>query len=305
MRPPGIRNMPTSSATDRIRVVEPTEDGSTEGRVASAPSLPAFDGVTREANAQSALAVTGLCKSYSAQGLETPVLNNVTFAVQPGEAVAIVGANGSGKSTALRCSLRLIEPSAGEVRLDGRPITGLKGAELRKARAKVGFVFQKHNLSTRLSVLSNVMHGALARGLGMRAWLHSFAPAEEREKALACLDLVGLADLAGRRADRLSGGQSQRVAVARALMQEPSMLFADEPAASLDPKAGADVMNLFTDLQEKTGLTLVFVSHNLEHALDHADRLIGLKAGDVVLDRPTKGVAREDLSWLYDTQEAP
>ncbi len=100
-----------------------------------------------------------------------------------GEAVAIVGANGSGKSTALRCALRLIEPSAGDVVLDGRSIIGLSGKRLRTARARVGFVFQRHNLSTRLTVLSNVLHGALARGGGMRNWSHAFARPEERARA--------------------------------------------------------------------------------------------------------------------------
>lgn len=295
--------MPTSSVTDRIRVVAPPQDGTAEGRGPTVPSLPAFEGARRAANVQSALAVSGLCKTYSNQGAKTPVLKDVSFAVQKGEAVAIVGANGSGKSTALRCALRLIEPSAGDIRLDGRSITGVKGRALRQVRARVGFVFQKHNLSTRMSVLSNVLQGGLARGQGVRAWSHRLAPAAEREKALACLDRVGLADLAGRRADRLSGGQSQRVAVARALMQEPAMLFADEPAASLDPKAGEDVMALFSDLRKRSGLTVVFVSHNLDHALAHADRLIGLQAGRVVLDRPTQGMTPDTLAWLYAAED--
>jgi len=300
--------MPTSSVTDRIRLIpEPEVSGSKEqdageGQHASSPYRlvhnPKLDSLS--VNSATALAVRGLSKSYlSATGRAT-VLTDVSFAIPSGQAVALVGANGSGKSTALRCALRLIEPTAGDSLLNGQSLTELHGKTLRRARSRVGFVFQKHNLSTRLTVLSNVLHGGLARGIRFRAWTHSIASRAERERALDCLDQVGLADLAGRRADRLSGGQSQRVAIARALMQGPTMIFADEPAASLDPKAGEDVMALFADLCRRTGLTLVVVSHNLEQALCHADRVIGLQAGRVVLDHATKGLNREDLAWLYE-----
>jgi phosphonate transport system ATP-binding protein len=306
-----ILNMPTSLATDRIRLingntaVDQQEEGAhkapSSNRSATPPSaeIPRFTKAPM-INSKTALAVTGLGKTYSGQQGATTVLRDVSFAIDTGDSVAIVGANGSGKSTSLRCAMRLIEPTTGEIFIEGRPLMGLSGAALRQARSKVGFVFQKHNLSTRLSVLSNVLHGGFARGCGLRNWSHSIAPKDERDRALDCLDQVGLADLAGRRADRLSGGQSQRVAIARALMQGPSMIFADEPAASLDPKAGEDMMALFSDLCRRTGLTLVVVSHNLEHALAYADRLIGLQAGNVVLDRETAGVTRDDLAWLYE-----
>ncbi|MDF1747298.1 MAG: phosphonate ABC transporter ATP-binding protein [Alphaproteobacteria bacterium] len=292
--------MPTSSAIDRIRVIDGPNAVDLEREGAqSAPSLPRFTDAPG-INSKTALAVKGLGKTYTTQNGTNTVLRDVSFAINAGDSVAIVGANGSGKSTSLRCAMRLIEPTTGEIFLEGRPLMGLSGLALRKARSKVGFVFQKHNLSTRLSVLSNVLHGGFARGCGIRNWTHSIAPKEERDRALDCLDQVGLADLAGRRADQLSGGQSQRVAIARALMQGPSLIFADEPAASLDPKAGEDMMALFSDLCRRTGLTLIVVSHNLEHALAYADRLIGLQAGSVVLDRKSTGLTREDLAWLYE-----
>lgn len=294
--------MPSSSATDPKRTAQAAGKAATKGGTRFASSPAAITAPVVIDPPVPALSVKGLGKTYSGSDGATRVLDDVSFAIMPGEAVAIVGSNGSGKSTALRCALRLIEPSEGEVALNGQPLMRLGGADLRRCRAKVGFIFQKHNLITRLSVLSNVMHGALARGLGIRAWSHGFAPKVERERALSCLDQVGLADLAGRRADRLSGGQSQRVAIARALMQDPAMLFADEPAASLDPKAGDDVMDLFSDLRLRTGLTLVFVSHNLEHALAHAERLIGLQAGKVVLDGPCGGTTRPELAWLYGAE---
>jgi phosphonate transport system ATP-binding protein len=243
-----------------------------------------------------ALGVRGLVKTFRDS---VRVLDGVSLSVAHGERVALVGANGSGKSTLLRCALRLLEPDAGTVAIDGRELTALRGRELRAARAGVGFVFQKHNLVPRLSVLTNVLHGALARGLSFRAWRQSFAPAHERRLALECLAQVGLAHLAARRAGELSGGQSQRVAVARALMQRPTMILADEPVASLDPVAGEEVMELFARLCREQGITLVFVSHHLEHALRYAERLVALRAGRIERDVKTVTTSADELRGLY------
>lgn len=233
------------------------------------------------------LVVEGLSKRYP--GATRAVFDEVSFSVGRGEQVAIIGSNGAGKSTLLRCCLRLLEPDSGRVLLNGHDLTEAHGRGLRRARAGVGMVFQKHNLVPRLSVLSNVIHGALARHPGPRTWFQSLARAEDRAYAMHCLELVGLADLAAQRADRLSGGQSQRVAIARALMQQPRALFADEPAASLDPIAGEEVMALFAELARREGLTLVFVSHHLDHALTYAKRIIGLRDGGIALDScPTR-----------------
>jgi phosphonate transport system ATP-binding protein len=243
------------------------------------------------------LVVRGLVKSFDANRL---VLDGLGLDVHHGEAVALIGANGSGKSTLLRCCLRLIEPDAGEVRVLGSSVTGLEERALRRLRARVGFVFQRHNLVPRFSVLSNVLHGALALGWGPRAWGRSFASRELRALAMDCLDRVGLADLALRRADRLSGGQSQRVAIARVLMQRPSMILADEPVASLDPAAAEDVMRLFVDLIRRDDITLVFASHHLRHALDYADRIVGLRSGVVAVDAPARQLGAAELRGFYD-----
>jgi phosphonate transport system ATP-binding protein len=242
------------------------------------------------------LAVAGVAKRFAA----TQVLHGVDFSVPAGQAVALIGANGAGKSTLLRCCLRLIEPDAGTIRLLGRDVRALDPAGLRGLRAEVGFVFQKHNLVGRLSALTNVLHGAIGRtGFG-RAWFQSLAPRALREEALACLERVGLAAIADRRADRLSGGQSQRVAIARALMQRPRLMFADEPVASLDPAAGEEVMALFLDLIRRQGLTLLFTSHDLAHAIAFADRVIALRAGRIVLDAPAATLDVARLRALYD-----
>lgn len=245
-----------------------------------------------------ALRVRGLRKTYSDGAVE--VFRDISFDVLEGQSVALIGANGTGKSTLLRCCLRLIEPDDGEVTINGLDLTRQTGRGLRKSRARVGFVFQKHNLVPRLTVLSNVCHGALARGQGIRAWGHGVARTREREKALHCLELVGLADLAQRRADHLSGGQSQRVAIARALMQEPELLFADEPVASLDPHAGAEIMELFARLNRDHGLTFVFVSHQLEHALHFSERILGLSGGSMAIDALTHSHSLASLRGFYE-----
>jgi phosphonate transport system ATP-binding protein len=242
------------------------------------------------------LAAINLTKSFDANRV---VLKGISFEIYPREVVGLIGANGAGKSTLLRCCVGLTPIDGGTVRLFGAEPSSLRARDLRRLRAKVGFVFQQHNLVPRLSVLTNVLHGSLARA-GARSWLQCMAPRQERERAMHYLDLVGLADIPGRRADQLSGGQSQRVAIARALMQEPKMLVADEPVASLDPKAAQEVMEAFVRLSERARLTFVFTSHNLPHALTYADRLLGLRDGAITLDGPAKAQSLSTLREFYD-----
>lgn len=241
------------------------------------------------------LSVRGLSKAYAV----TPVLVSIDLDVRAGEAVAIIGANGTGKSTLVRCLPRLIEPSGGEITLLGQDVRCLNGAGLRRLRARVGFVFQRHNLVARLSALSNVVHGVQSRMSGPRSWCQSLAPRAVREEAMVCLDRVGLADKAASRADALSGGQSQRVAIARMLMQRPDFVIADEPDASLDPKAGEEIMHLLRDVARERGLGLLFVSHNMEHAVRFADRIVGLTRGHVSLDVRTSDVDQVELRAFF------
>lgn len=229
-----------------------------------------------------------------------PILTNVSFRLARGEATALVGANGTGKSTLLRCLMGLIPTSDGSVHLLGQQTNKATVQEMRKVRAQVGLVSQKHNLVPRLSVLSNVVHGLLGKHPGLRHWSHALAPRASREAAMRALERVGLADFAHRRADRLSGGQSQRVAIARAIVGAPKVLFADEPCASLDPSAGEDVMELFFRLVRDENVTVVFTSHNIEHALKYGDRVLGLAQGRVQLDATAASLKPADLRGLYD-----
>lgn len=242
-----------------------------------------------------AIVVRGLQKSFKPG---QAVFSDVSFDVAAGSIVALLGANGAGKSTLLRCLPRLIEPDSGTIEILGDfPLRNR--AALKAVRSRIGFVFQKHNLVGRVSALTNVVHGAQARGLGVRAWSQALAPQSIREEALACLARVGLSHVAGQRADSLSGGQSQRVAIARALMQKPDIVLADEPAASLDPQAGDEVMELFATLMREERKTVLFTSHNLDHAMAFSDRVIVIGKGGILLDAPTKGLQHTNLRAFY------
>jgi phosphonate transport system ATP-binding protein len=242
------------------------------------------------------LCVASLYKSYTGRGT---VLEDVSFSATQGESVALIGGNGSGKSTLLRCCLRLIEPDRGDVRLLGKRITALNGAGLRRLRSQVGLVFQRHNLVPQLSVLTNVIHGAMGRTCGRKTWLQGIAPEHLRDEALTCLGKVGLSHLATSKASQLSGGESQRVAIARALMQRPLLMMADEPVASLDPKVGREVMEIFIDLINKENITLVYVSHDLDHALHYSEKLLGLRDGKLAIEGKTTDFTKSDLNAIY------
>ena len=242
------------------------------------------------------LQAAGLAKRFGTGG---PVFAGLDFSIHQGECVALVGANGTGKSTLLRCCLGLIAPDGGQVSLLGETLADLGGAARRALRARTGLVGQKHNLVPRQSVLSNVIHGLLGRHSGPRFWMQGLAPAEARGAAMAALDKVGLAHLALRRADQLSGGQSQRVAIARALIGKPRFLVADEPCASLDPQAGEEVMALFMSLVKREGVTVLFTSHNVQHALSYGDRILGLQGGRMAIDAPSSNVTTKEMAQLY------
>ena len=229
-------------------------------------------------------------------------VDGVDLTVQPGEFVVILGRSGAGKTTFLRALNRLVEPSAGTVRVAGRAVTGAGPAELRAARRQIGMIFQQFNLVRRASVLDNVLAGRL----GYVAPLPSLAgrfPAADRALALDCLARVGLAALAGRRADTLSGGEQQRVAIARALAQAPAVILADEPTASLDPALTADIMGLLQTINAERRLTLLVSQHQLEAGLPYATRIVGFRRGRIAFDGPPAAVTPGVVDAIYG--EAP
>nr|WTB30937.1 phosphonate ABC transporter ATP-binding protein [Streptomyces sp. NBC_00830] len=231
------------------------------------------------------------------------VLDGIDLTVGAGEVVALLGPNGAGKSTLLRCLVRLIEPAKGEIRIGETAVTAARGQELRRLRTNVGFVFQRFNLVQRLSAFHNVLHGTLGRA-GLRAAWPALASEEHRGTAMACLDRVGLADLAARRVDTLSGGQQQRVAIARMLAQRPTVVLADEPVASLDPASGTAVLDLLRDIAAEQRLTVLVTLHQLDYARRYADRVVGLRGGQLVMDRAAAECQGEALDRLFARADA-
>lgn len=226
------------------------------------------------------------------------VLDDVSLEIDASEKVALIGPNGAGKSSLMNAVVGLAPAESGGVETLGEPLTS--SGSRKRARAGIGFVFQKHALVRRRSVLSNVIHGLMAHPGAWRAWSASLAPQGWRKQAMAALEEVGLADRAIDRADRLSGGQAQRVAIARALVGGPRLVIADEPTASLDPTAGREVMDLFSSLVAKRQAALLYATHDMAHARAYADRVIGLKAGRIVFDRPVAAVDDAVLTRLFD-----
>jgi phosphonate transport system ATP-binding protein len=231
-------------------------------------------------------------------------LADVSLKVREGEFLAILGLSGSGKSTLLRCINRLIDPSEGRVWIFGEEITALTGVDLRALRRRVAMIFQQFNLVRRHSVLDNVLSGSLGRSPLLPSLVLSFS-AEERSRAVACLERVGLADRASSRADALSGGQQQRVAVARALMQQPRLILADEPVASLDPALRHSVMRHIEALNRDEGLTVVCSLHDIDLVARYATRLVALRDGRLVWEGKPEQFDRDTFSEIYGEDAEP
>lgn len=239
------------------------------------------------------LVVENLTKVYESG---TVALRDVSFTVEQGEFLVIIGLSGSGKSTLLRCINRLIEPTEGRIVWKGLDITAAPEGELRKIRRSMGFIFQEFNLVDRSSVMTNVLTGRC--GYVNPAWsVINYFPRKDRERAQWALERVGIADKAYNRADKLSGGQKQRVGIARALMQEPEMLLADEPVASLDPVLAHSILGYLEKLNQEDGITVLCSLHYLDLVQRYATRVIGLRAGEIIYEGTGK-----DVRQLTDDQ---
>lgn len=227
----------------------------------------------------------------------TRALQEVSFEVQDGEFLVVIGLSGSGKSTLLRCINRLIEPTSGKIYWNDMDITAAPPAELRHIRRHIGMVFQQFNLVKRSSVMTNVLSGRLGYA---NPWLSLLGiwPAADKERALKALERVGIADKAQSRADALSGGQQQRVGIARALMQEPEIILADEPVASLDPVLSHSILQ-YLELLNKEGLTVICSLHFLDLVHRYATRVIALKDGFKVFEGLPQEIDRAKFKEIY------
>ncbi len=225
-------------------------------------------------------------------------LRNVTLTVWPGERVALVGPSGAGKSTLLNALNGTVPATAGEVRIFGRDLAGVSTRELRRLRAGIGTVHQQLHLVGPLRVVHNVNAGQLARwSLARSLW--SLLRPQGVPAARDALASVGMADRLFDRTDALSGGQQQRVALARIVVQEPQLVLGDEPVSALDPALAVDVLTLLARIVDRQGCTAVMSLHDFTLARRFCDRLVGLRDGEVLFDRPAGEVSNDDAVELY------
>lgn len=245
------------------------------------------------------LTINGLSKTYQTGD---KALNNVSFSVPKGQVVGLIGPSGAGKSTLIRCINRLVEPSDGEITLNNLTVNQLSQTQLRQTRRKIGMIFQEYALVDRLTVMENVLSGRLGYVSFWRSFWRQY-PGQDISNAYRLLDRVGLLQHADKRADALSGGQRQRVGIARALAQDPELLLIDEPTASLDPKTSRQVMRLLVEMCNERGLPAIINIHDVVLAQQFTDRIIGLKAGEVVFDGSPQQLTEQVLTQIYGEED--
>lgn len=229
-------------------------------------------------------------------------LKNVSLEIEQGEFVAIIGLSGAGKSTLIRTINRVHDVTEGTLTVDGVDVNSLKGKSLRKFRREIGMIFQSFNLISRTTVLNNVLTSNIPDLPFWRVLLGVYTK-EQKVKALEALDKVGILDKAYTRCDQLSGGQQQRVALARTLAQQPKIMLADEPVAALDPVTARQVMDDFKRINKEMNISVLINIHHVDLALEYCDRVIGVRAGEIVYDGPSSEVTQEVLDQIYCGQE--
>ena len=228
----------------------------------------------------------------------TKGLDDVSLEIEQGEFVAVIGLSGAGKSTLIRTVNKMIDITDGELTVDGVNVSKLKGKELRDFRRRIGMVFQSFNLVNKTTVINNVLSARVADMSFFRTLLGLYSK-EDKIAALESLDKVGILDKAYSRADQLSGGQAQRVALARTLTQNPEIILADEPVASLDPIMADVVMEDFQRINKDMNITVIINIHHVDLALQYASRVVGIRAGKIVYDGPVDKVNKDVLRQIY------
>jgi phosphonate transport system ATP-binding protein len=229
-------------------------------------------------------------------------VRSFTATLERPQMVGVIGRSGAGKSTLLRMMNRLTDASGGRIMVDGTDILTLRGRALRQWRRDCAMIFQQFNLVPRLDVATNVMLGRLC-GMGALASLFAVFSRQDVDDAVAALERLGIAEHAAKRAEALSGGQQQRVAIARALMQQPRLILADEPIASLDPLNAKLVMDALREIHERDGKTVICNLHTLDTAREYCDRVIGMRAGEIVFDGPAHELTPAAARAIYGADE--
>ena len=245
------------------------------------------------------LKLENLTKRYNTGDL---ALQGVDLEIPSGQVLALIGPSGAGKSTLIRCVNRLVEPTDGSATLNEENLTKLSSRALRRARRRMGMIFQEYALVERLTVMENVLSGRLGYVGFWRSYFRKF-PKDDVKEAFRLLDRVGLLEMADKRADELSGGQRQRVGICRALIQNPDLLLVDEPTASLDPKTSRQIMRLINELCAERGLTAIINIHDVLLAQMFSQRIVGLALGKVVYDGNPEGLTPDVLTQIYGEED--
>ena len=230
-------------------------------------------------------------------------LKDINLKIEQGEFVAIIGLSGAGKSTILRCINRMHDVTKGQLTVDGVDVNTLRGKALRKYRRKVGMIFQSFNLVSRSTAIKNVLTADVPDMPFFKVLFGIFSK-EQKMRALESLDKVGILDKAYTRCDQLSGGQ-QRVALARTLNQNPKIILADEPVASLDPITAKQVMQDFVRINKEYKISILLNIHHVDLALKYCDRVIGIRAGEIVFDGPASTITQEQIDEVYNGTKVP
>lgn len=229
-------------------------------------------------------------------------LKGVNLDIPDGQVVGLIGPSGAGKSTLIRCVNRLVEPTSGSVTLNGIVVNTLSATGLRKVRRKMGMIFQEYALVDRLTIMENVQSGRLGYVGFWRSFLRKY-PQSDIDKAFSLLERVGLDHIVDKRADELSGGQKQRVGIARALIQDPEVLLIDEPTASLDPKTSRQIMRLISELCKERKLSAIVNIHDVALAQMFVERIVGLRAGEIVFDGAPDDLTPDVLTQIYGEED--
>jgi phosphonate transport system ATP-binding protein len=232
----------------------------------------------------------------------TKALTDVSFSVDEGEFLSIIGPSGSGKSTILRCINRLVDATQGTILFDGHDITHADKKEIRQIRKKTGMIFQHYNLVDRLSVIENVLHGRLGHKSTISGAAGVYSE-QEKENAFQILAKLGLTEQAYKRCDELSGGQKQRVGIARSIMQEPRLILCDEPIASLDPSSSKVIMDHLSNINQTMKITCILNLHQVDVAMKYSKRIIGITSGRIVYDGPPETLTKSKIHEIYQSEE--
>ena len=245
-----------------------------------------------------------ICKTFDTREGSHHALRDVTLTVADGDIFGIIGQSGAGKSTLVRCINLLERPTSGRVIIDGVDVTDYEGKQLQDLRSSIGMIFQSLNLVTRSTAIKNVLTADVPDMPFFRVLFGIFTK-EQKMRALESLDKVGILDKAYTRCDQLSGGQQQRVALARTLNQDPKIILADEPVASLDPITAKQVMQDFVRINKEYKISILLNIHHVDLALKYCDRVIGIRAGEIVFDGPASTITQEQIDSVYNGNKVP